>query len=112
VINLLSPKARLDPEAVERVKAWVPEALQLPEEAVVTVMELRCAEDDCPDVETVIAVFGEPGASRKHKLLKPLSEVTKSDVMNLTVPKQELRPCFTSSLRSPCRSPRGRQPRR
>ncbi len=45
--------------------------------------ELRCAEDDCPDVETVIAVFGEPGKARKHKLLKPVTEVSRSDVRTL-----------------------------
>jgi hypothetical protein len=49
----------------------------------VMVSELRCAEDDCPDVETVIAVLGEPGKARKHKLLKSMSEVTRDDVMNL-----------------------------
>ena len=55
----------------------------LPDDMVVMVTELRCAEDDCPDVETVIAVLGEPGQSRKHKLLMPMIEVTKMDVMYL-----------------------------
>jgi hypothetical protein len=55
----------------------------LPDNTVVTVMELRCREDDCPDVETVIGVLGEPGKARKHKLPKPLADVTREDVMSL-----------------------------
>ncbi len=46
----------------------------------ITVMELRCAEDDCPDVETVVGVL-EPGTQRKLKVFKPLAEVTREDLL-------------------------------
>jgi hypothetical protein len=57
----------------------------LSDEVPVMVTELRCAEENCPDVVTVIAVLGEPGTAmnRNHKLLKPMSEVTREDVMGL-----------------------------
>jgi len=83
MINLFSQGPKSDPEVTSRIKKWVREVMGLPEDVVVMVSELRCAEDDCPDVETVIAVMGEPGQARKHKLLKPASEVTRDDVLSL-----------------------------
>jgi len=80
---LFGQKPAHDPNLNARINGWVREALGLEEEVVVMVTELRCAESDCPDVETVIAVLGEPGKARKHKLLKPLSEVTRFDVLSL-----------------------------
>ena len=83
MINLFSQGPKSDPEVTSRIKKWVREVMGLPDDVVVMVSELRCAEDDCPDVETVIAVMGEPGQARKHKLLKPASEVTRDDVLSL-----------------------------
>jgi len=82
MINLFAPKPP-QTEAIGRIKEWVYELFELPEENTITVMELRCQEDDCPDVETVIGVFGEPGKALKHKVMKPLSEVTREDVVAL-----------------------------
>jgi hypothetical protein len=77
VIDLFGQGPRPDPAAIARLKVWAREAFGLPDDAAVLVTELRCAEDDCPDVETVIAVLGEPGMARRHKLLKPVGEVTR-----------------------------------
>jgi len=83
VINLLAPKPLGNLEAIARVKGWVYELFGLPDDTAVTVMELACADTDCPDVETVIGVLGEPGKARRHKVLKPLAGVTREDVMSL-----------------------------
>jgi hypothetical protein len=83
MINLFGKQPNADLEAVARIKGWVREVMDLADDVVVMVTELRCAEDDCPDVETVLAVLGEPGKARKHKLLKPMAEVTLDDVMSL-----------------------------
>ena len=83
MINMFSQGSQSDPEVTSRIKEWVREVMGLSDDVVVMVSELRCAEDDCPDVETVIAVLGEPGKARKHKLLKPASEVTRDDVISL-----------------------------
>ena len=82
-MNLFGQKPTHDPAVTVRVKEWVREVMGLPDDVTVMVTELRCAEADCPDVETVIAVLGEPGVARKHKLLKPMAEVTRHDVMSL-----------------------------
>lgn len=82
-MTLFGDKPRTDPAAVARVKGWAAELFGLAPDAAVMVTELRCAEDDCPDVETVIAVLGEPGRARSHKLLKPVAEVTRAEVAAL-----------------------------
>ena len=79
MINLFGPRPAADP-AVARVKRWVEQYMTLPPEAVVMVTELRCHEDGCPDVETVIAVLGPPGVARRHKLAKPAADVTPQDI--------------------------------
>ena len=81
--DLFGPKPATDLAAVARVKGWAVELFGLPPDAAVTVLELRCLEDDCPDVETVIGVLGEPGKARRHKIDKPLAEVTRADVAAL-----------------------------
>lgn len=83
MINLFDPGPKSDPAVLARVKAWAREAFGLDDEATLLVTELRCAEDDCPDVETVIAVLGEPGKARRHKLLKPAAEVRREEVIDL-----------------------------
>jgi hypothetical protein len=79
-LNLFGSHPRSDPGVIENLKRWTAEALRLSEETPVMVTELRCAEEDCPDVETVIAVL-TPGRPRKFKVFKPLNEVTRDDLV-------------------------------
>ncbi|MBM3995011.1 MAG: nitrate reductase [Planctomycetes bacterium] len=78
-MNLFSQKPAHDPAVAERLKGWARELLGLGDDVAVTVMQLNCAEDDCPDVETVVGVL-EQGNQRKFKVLKPLAEVTRDDL--------------------------------
>lgn len=78
-MNLFGQKPSHDPAVVDRLKGWARELLGLGEDVAVTVMQLNCAEDDCPDVETVVGVL-EQGNQRKYKVLKPLAEVTRDDL--------------------------------
>ena len=57
----------------------------LPENASVMVTELRCNEEGCPRLETVIAVQGperEPMFGRVHK---GLTEVMRNDIVRLAL---------------------------
>lgn len=83
MVNLFNQDQKSDPVDIARIKGWVKQVMGLANDVTVMVTELRCAEDDCPDVETVIAVLGEPGKARKHKLPKPMSEVTREEVVAL-----------------------------
>jgi hypothetical protein len=78
-MNLFGQKPAHDPAVVEWIKGWARDLLGLGDDVTVTVMQLNCAEDDCPDVETVVGVL-EPGNQRKCKVLKPVAEVTRDDL--------------------------------
>ncbi len=58
--NPLAPRTKgLHAKSAE-VKRWVRQLLELPDDTAVTVAELACRDDGCPDIETVIGVL-EPG---------------------------------------------------
>lgn len=83
MFNLIVGTNGTNPGQTAQLKAWTRECFQLPEETTILVSELRCQEEDCPDIETFIAILTGPGSSIKHKILKPLSEVTREDVLRL-----------------------------
>ncbi|VTS05549.1 hypothetical protein [Tuwongella immobilis] len=80
-MNLFSQnRSRKDPERVLQIKEWTRELLGLEESTVILVSELRCQEDDCPDVETVIAVMLAAGNQRVIKVFQPMDEVTREQI--------------------------------
>jgi len=64
------------------LKAAVRDRFGLGEDDSVFVAEITCGEVDCPEVETVIAVFVE-GQRREFKIHKPVSEITPLDLEQL-----------------------------
>jgi hypothetical protein len=78
-MNLFGKKPAHDPAVVDRIKAWARAMLGLGDDVAVTVTQLNCTEEDCPDVETVVGVL-EQGNQRKFKVFKPLAEVTRDDL--------------------------------
>jgi hypothetical protein len=55
--------AKRNPEKgrrTQQIKARIIELLELDQEATVMVTELNCQDDDCPEVETVIAHLPPP----------------------------------------------------
>jgi hypothetical protein len=74
-MDLFSQAAKPDPDAIRRIKQWTRELLLLDEEAAVTVSELRCADEDCPDLETVIGVLFGPGRQERWKLMAPAAAI-------------------------------------
>lgn len=77
ILGLSKPPA---PDSSRRVKEWVREIRALPDEAVVMVSELRCHENGCPDIETVIAIMGVGSSETKVKFAKPIDGVTREDI--------------------------------
>jgi hypothetical protein len=78
--DLFGPRPRHDPAVLERIKGWAAEALGLPEGTAGMVTELRCAEEGCPDVETVVAVPDGDGPPRQFRAFKPLAAVSRDDL--------------------------------
>ena len=59
----------------KRVKDMVRKAWSIPENVIIMVSELRCHEEGCPDVETVIALMHEGAEPEKVKIYKPMTEL-------------------------------------
>lgn len=66
-------------EAIARVKQWLAASLTLPPDAIILVTELRCREEGCPPLETVLAVLAE--GQRWHTTVhKAAAALTEADV--------------------------------
>ena len=73
-----TPAPRPDPAHVTALKATVRQALQLDLDTAVVVQQLACAEPDCPQVETVIAVLSTP--RRTWKIARPTADISSTDL--------------------------------
>ena len=56
---------------VRRIKRALHEVLELPEEAIITVVQLACLEDDCAPLETVVGLLRKGEAQLQYKVHKP-----------------------------------------
>jgi hypothetical protein len=79
-VNPLAPRTnRLQAKSAE-IKAWVRQVLDLPEDTPVSVVELACRDEGCPDIETVIGIM-EPGKPiRTIRIHETISEVTRQAI--------------------------------
>lgn len=77
--NPLAPRRAL-PEKTRQVKAWVRELLGLDETVVVSITELACREEDCPDVETVVGIMRPGEKIEMIRIHKEIAEVNSSDL--------------------------------
>ena len=64
----------------KRVKDIVREAWSIPENVIIMVSELRCHDEGCPDVETVIALMHEGNEPEKVKIYKPMVELNLEEI--------------------------------
>ena len=80
-MSLFKPK--VGPEKARQLKELVREALALPEEVIISVMEVECVEPNCPDLETNIILMSDGCEARLFKVYKPLAEVTSNDLVGL-----------------------------
>jgi hypothetical protein len=86
MISLFTPpsaQAGSDRAAQTRaLKASIRSQFGLGEDDSVFVAEITCGEADCPDVETVIAVF-LTGQRREFRIHKPVGSITAADLADL-----------------------------
>lgn len=83
--NPLAPKARAIPQKLREIKAWVRDLFELDDDTAVTVSELACRDEGCPDIETVIGLLTAGHPSEVHRLHKPLADVERDDVAALAL---------------------------
>jgi len=78
--NPLAPKFGRLKEKSSEIKAWARELMNLPDDTPVTVAELACRDEGCPDIETVIGVL-EPGKPiATFRIHTTMAEVTRASV--------------------------------
>ena len=64
----------------QEIKARVTALLDLSDDATVMVTELTCQDEDCPEVETVIAIF-RPGLEKVQATLHcSIDEITEEEI--------------------------------
>ncbi len=80
VLNPLAPRREGIHGRMAEIKSWVRWTMGLPEEATVSVTELACQDEGCPDVETVIGVLESGRPIRTFRVHKPISETVREDV--------------------------------
>lgn len=80
ILGLGKPKSTGD---AQRIKALVRGRFGVAEDTTVMVSELRCHEDGCPDVETVIALMSGAGQRQSWKIAKPMTEISDGDIAAL-----------------------------
>lgn len=79
-VDLLTPRARIDPAVSARICAWARELWAVPDEGTVFVTELRCAEPGCPPVETVVVISPRAGVTFQRKVHKAAVDVIDIDL--------------------------------
>ena len=75
-INPLAPRTnRLQAKSAE-IKAWVRQLVSLPQDTPVSVVELACRDDGCPDIETVVGILEAGKLIRTIRVHMAMADVT------------------------------------
>ncbi|MBM3763672.1 MAG: hypothetical protein FJW30_25305 [Acidobacteria bacterium] len=81
--DFFAPRKGISPEQSEILKQAVRSRFHPPDSATIKLMELRCTEEGCPPLETVIAILDET-ENRQYKIHKGIAELTVADIASLT----------------------------
>ncbi len=70
-------------DKIRHLKQVLRDALDLPEDATITLTELACMEEDCPPVETVFGLLRSDAPQLQHKVHKTTEEVDADDLLEI-----------------------------
>ncbi|WP_170314798.1 nitrate reductase [Aquibium carbonis] len=79
LVNPLAPR-RAVPERTRQIKDWVRQLHALDDDVTVSVTELACGEEGCPDIETVIGIMRPGQKIETLRVHKPIAEVEREDI--------------------------------
>ena len=77
------PSKKPNLQMVRRIKRSLLEALELPEDALITVTQLACLEDDCAPLETVIGLLRSGRPQLQHKVHKETDAIDANDLVQV-----------------------------
>ena len=72
-----------DLKMIRRIKLTLREALALPEDAMVSVTQLACLEEDCAPLETVVGLLSPGAPQLQHKIHKPTDAIDAEDLIRI-----------------------------
>ncbi|MBZ9668518.1 nitrate reductase [Mesorhizobium sp. ES1-3] len=78
--NPLAPRSRTVPPSSSRIKDWVRAHIGWSEDVTISVNEIICRDQGCPDVETVIGIMVANMPTRSIRILRPIENVRETDV--------------------------------
>ena len=78
--NPLAPRGFALPEKTSQIKVWIREARGLDDDVVVSVTELACPKNGCPDIETVIGIMRPGEKIEMIRVNKAIADVTSHDL--------------------------------
>ena len=74
---------KTNPETIRYLKKIIADKFQLSDTTIISVAELRCHEQGCPPIETVITIRSDSSMVRDFKILKSASDIKAIDIENL-----------------------------
>ncbi|MEZ5763638.1 MAG: hypothetical protein R3D69_04795 [Xanthobacteraceae bacterium] len=77
----LAPKA--DPETLKTLKAEARRFFAAADDATISIMELDCADTECPGIETVIALLDAGQRPRVVRFQKPVVKIGPADFQTI-----------------------------
>ena len=81
-MNLFSQsQPKSNPAALQQLKTWIYDLLELNPEVPISVSQLQCTEPGCPPIETVITILSQP--TQQYKIHKALDDIELVDLIRL-----------------------------
>ena len=80
IVNNLFDRPRSNIDTVRKVKQLVIEHFNLSEATIVSIAELRCHEEGCPPLETIITARHEDGTTEDWRIIKPINKILPEDI--------------------------------
>ena len=81
-MNLFSQsRPKSNPVALQQLKTWIYDLLNLDPEVSISVSQLQCKEPGCPPIETTITILSQP--AQQYKIHKALDDIEQVDLIRL-----------------------------
>ena len=78
------PMPKPNVERVRQIKQALLKSLDLPEDAIITVSQLACLEQDCAPLETVIGLLRSGFPQLQERIHKSVDNITSEDLLKVS----------------------------
>ena len=78
--NPLAPKRNRFQAKSDEIKTWVRDELDLSDDTPISIAELACHQENCPDLETVIGVMETDKPIATYRIHLSISDITRNEL--------------------------------